>query len=187
MTIVKRLVMLAVALSCASNEVRAQLGEMHIGALGSYGLADAYGAGGGLVLGVAAGRLTYVGVRWVYYGGSTQRSRTPGQSDVTSRVQAFAVDLGVLLPVGQFEIVPGISLGGSRFTQRNGAPETGHDGEFLAAPGLSIQARLGGFLLIPEVQYFLTGDPEVPRPVQHRGPVFSLRFVRAVEVSRIRH
>lgn len=196
MTRVARTVILIVALSCAPHVARAQLGEVHLGALASYGVPNSYGPGGGIVIGVAAGRLTYVGMRWAYHAGSEELVGTPTTSvEVKTRVQVFALDLGVLFPAGAFEIVPGLSLGAARFAQRsnepgNVGPSTAvweHDAEFLVAPGLSIQTRLAGFILIPELQYFLGDDPELTWPIRHRGPVASMRIVVGREVGRIRH
>jgi hypothetical protein len=187
-------VMLVIALQCAPSAALAQLGEVHLGALASYGLPNSYGPGGGIAMGVATGRLTYVGVRWAYHVGSAQSAGAPATVEVTSRVQMFALDLGILLPAGPVELVPGISLGAARFAQRADLGNTGRsttdwasDTEFLAAPGLSIQTRFAGLLLIPELQYVLGGDPELPWPVRHRGPVATMRIVFALEVGRFRH
>ena len=112
---------------------------------------------------------------------------------VTSRVQLFAFDLGLLFPVGAFEIVPGISLGAARFAQEDDSPNAGqhmaseHEVRFLDMPSLSVHTRLAGLLFIPELQYFLSRSPELPWPVEHRGPVASMRLVVPFEVSRIRH
>ena len=50
---------------------QAQLGEAHFGAIGSYGTGDAYQGRGGTHRQLPPGRLAYVGLRWIYYGGST--------------------------------------------------------------------------------------------------------------------
>jgi hypothetical protein len=190
----RRCAVLVAAVLGLASQVRAQLGEVQVGGLLSYGLGDAYGPGAGIVLGVAAGRITYIGVRWTYYTGSEIRVVSPlTQIDVTNRVQLFAFDLGVQVPVGAFEVVPGVSLGAARFGQRArpagaGGPEAPSIGgtEFFVAPGVSIAGRVAGLVLIPEVQYSIAGDPEMPRPVTHRGLTASLRVVVPFEVGRVR-
>jgi hypothetical protein len=155
-----------------------QLGELQAGVVGSYGWSTAYGPGAGLVLGVATGRLAYVGMRWTYHAGST----TAG---VTNRAQAFAVDLGILIPVGRLEVVPGVSVGAMRFVQRVGTVSA-HKVEFLAAPGLAAEWHVAGVALLPELQYSLAGDPAFAQAVRHRGLVASVRLVIPIEVRRIR-
>ena len=188
-------VILVIALQWAPSVARAQLGEVHLGALASYGMSNSHGPGGGIAIGVATGRFTYLGVRWAYHFGSGQAEGTRATPlEVTSRIQMFAIDLGILLPAGSVEIVPGISLGAARFAQSN--TELGNTGsktnwaidtEFVAAPGVSVQTRLAGLLLIPEIQYVLGSGPELPWPVRHRGPVATMRIVWALEVGRFRH
>ncbi len=182
------------AMACIPSAASAQLGEVHLGVLVNYGLPNAFGPGAGLAVGVAAGRFTYLGLRWTYQTGETVAALAPTPPvDVTNRVQIFAVDLGVLFPVGKFEIVPGASLGWARFAQRVGPPAGGqsvvreHSTAFFGAPSVSLQARVAGLLVIPELQYYLAGDPELPQPVSHRGLVASLRIVVPFEVGRIRH
>ena len=191
MSRLRRVLLLSAALVCAPHMVRAQVGEVHIGALASYGLPESFGPGGGMVVGVAAGRLVYIGLRWAYQSGSTEVMGTPASPvSVTGRAQLFAFDLGLLFPVGAFEIVPGISLGAARYAQQADSRASilsEYDVAFLAAPSLSVYARLGGLLVIPELQYFLGQNPDLPWPVEHRGPVASIRFVVPFEVSRIRH
>lgn len=161
-----------------TSSLLAQLGEVHVGLVASYGTGEAYEPGAGVMVGVAAGRLAYVGLRWVYHRGTT----TAG---VTNRAQVYAVDLGVLIPVGALEVVPGLSLGAVRFAQR--APGIAdHATEFLAAPGVSVEVPAGRVALIPELQYHLAGDPDLPSQVDHRGLVASLRFVIPLEIGRIR-
>jgi hypothetical protein len=182
------------AMACIPSAASAQLGEAHLGVLVNYGLPNSFGPGAGVVVGVAAGRLTYLGLRWTYQTGETVAALTPTPPvDVTSRVQVFAGDLGILFPVGKFEIVPGASLGWARFAQRV-SPSAGgqpvvreHGTKFFGAPSISLQARVAGLLVIPELQYYLAGDPELPQPVSHRGLVSSLRIVVPFEVGRIRH
>lgn len=166
------------AVPVLTSPVQAQLGELQFGVVASYGAGEAYGPGAGLLLGVATGRLAYVGLRWTYHAGATKL-------DVTNRVQAFAVDLGVVVPVGKVEVVPGLGLGALRFAQR--APGVSeHATEFLATLGVSVEVHAGRGALIPELQYSLAGDPELARPVRHRGLVASLRLVIPIEVGRIR-
>ena len=167
-----------------------QLGEVHLGSVVSYGGAAPYGLGAGLTLGVAAGRLAYIGLRWTYQTGSTRLETTPTASvDVRSRVQLFTADLGFLIPVWALDVVPGGALGVAWFAQRGGGPATGseHAAEFVGGPSLSVQAHVAGLVLVPEVQYQWAGNPELPWPVAHRGPVASLRVVIPFEVDRIRY
>ena len=175
-----------------ASPVRAQLGEVQVGGLVSYGLEDAYGPGAGIVFGVAAGRITYIGARWTYYAGSERRVTTPTeQLDVTSRVQLFAVDLGVQVPVGAFEIIPGMSLGAARFAQRAqpvGGSEVPYVSatEFFWGAGLSVSGRVAGLVIIPEVQYGFAGDPQMVGPLVHQGLTVSMRVAATFEVGRVR-
>ena len=184
-------VLVAAVLGLASP-VRAQLGEVQVGGLLSYGLEDAYGPGAGAVFGVAAGRITYIGARWTYYTGSEARVTTPTeQLDVTSRVQLFAVDLGVQVPVGAFEIIPGMSVGAARFAQRaqpvggSAAPNVIAT-EFFWGAGLSVLGRVAGLVVIPEVQYGFAGDPQMIGPLVHQGLTVSMRVAATFEVRRVR-
>lgn len=165
---------------------RAQLGELQVGATGAYGSGEAFGPGAGLVLGVAPGRLAYVGVRWTYYLGDTElRGATP--SEVRTRTQVVAVDLGVQIPAGTLEVVPGVAVGWSQFTQRARQPDaTGSSSEFLAAPGVALVLHAGRIALIPEMQYYLAGSPNLPWRVNHRALVASVRLVFLSEIRRIR-
>jgi hypothetical protein len=187
----RRAVLVAAVLGLASP-VRAQLGEVQVGGLLSYGLEDAYGPGAGLVVGVAAGRITYIGARWTYYAGSETRVTPPtGPVDVTSRLQLFAVDLGVQVPVGPFEIIPGTSIGAARFAQRAqpvGGPETPNviATEFFWGAGLSVLAHVASLVVIPELQYGFAGDPQLPWVVKHQGLTASLRVAATFEVGRVR-
>jgi len=169
---------LCAALLLRAQGVVAQLGELQIGLAASYGTAEPYGPGAGLVLGVATGRIAYAGLRWTYHTGAT----TAG---VTTRTQAFAVDLGVVIPVGALEVVPEVSLGAMRFAQHAGSARA-HKVEFLAAPGVAVEVHVARVALIPELQYSLAGDPELTQPVPHRGLVASMRLVIPIEVGRIR-
>jgi hypothetical protein len=178
-----------------ASPARAQLGEVHLGAVVAYGAADSHGPGAGIVVGVAAGRITYVGLRWVYHAGRETTAASPtGAVDVRSRGQVFTFDLGVLLPVGAFEVVPGVSVGAVRYTQRarpvaggGAASSRTHATEFYAAPGLAVHVRVARLLVIPELQYALAGDPAMPWPVTDHGIAASLRIVVPFEVGRIRH
>ena len=155
-----------------------QIGELHFGVVASYGTPRTFGPGAGLVAGIAPGRLVYVGARWSYQVGATQ-------AQVRTRVQSYAVDLGVQFPAGPLEIVPSLSLGALRYAQRS-TGITRHSVEFLAAPGLAVEIPLAHVALIPEVQAYFSGKPDVPQPLTHRGLLTSLRLVVPIEVSRFR-
>ncbi len=184
------------ALATVASPVPAQLGVLQFGGVGSYGTGEAFGAGGGLVLGVAAGRLAYIGLRWTYHAGSTNLlGPASPPTEVTTRGQVFAVDFGVQIPVGRVEVVPGLSVGFVRFAQRGRAPAAGggstvtaeHETEFLAAPGVSVSVPAGPVALIPELRYNFAGSPSnLPWRVPHRGLLASLRLVITFEVGRIR-
>lgn len=194
---VTRCGLVVAALLPVASALRAQLGEVHLGALASYGTGRAYGPGAGLVFGVAVGRLTYVGLRWAYHAGGTTDypPSLPAQpaTSVRTRAQSYAVDLGVLVPVGGVEIVPGVSVGAVRLsqsaTQSGGATATlssSHDVEFLAAPGVAVYVPLSRVSLIPEAQYSLSGSPKLAWPAKHRGLLVSVRLVMTFEARRIR-
>ena len=181
---------LLVLLVCLPNTAYPQLGEVHLGPVVSYGGAAPYGLGAGLALGVAAGRLAYVGLRWTYQTGRTQPAAPPSTTvDVRSRVQLFTADLGLQVPVGGLEIVPGGTLGVAWFAQRAGGPTAGSQRatELVGGPSLSVQVHMAGLVVIPEAQYQWAGDPDLPSPVAHSGPVASLRVVIPFEVDRIRY
>jgi hypothetical protein len=168
----------AVALPGASP-LAGQIGELQLGVVASLGTPRAFGPGAGLVVGIAPGRLVYVGARWTYQFGSTQ-------TQVRTRVQSFAADLGVQIPAGAVEVVPSLSLGALRYAQRAAGIHT-HSVEFLAAPGLSLEIPVARVALIPEVQFYLAGKPSnLSVPVTHRGLLTSLRLVVPIEVSRFR-
>lgn len=178
MTRARALPALLLGALCTAAPALGQIGELQAGAVGSYGWTAAYGPGAGLVFGVATGRLAYVGLRWTYHTGST----TAG---VTTRAQSFAVDLGVVIPVRQLDVVAGVSLGAVRFAQRSGSARA-HKVEFLGEPGLAAELHVAHVALIPELQYAWAGDPQLPQPVRHHGLIASLRFVVPIEVGRIR-
>ena len=187
---------LASLLSLLASPAVGQLGEGQLGMHASYGTGPAFGPGTGLVVGVATGRLAYVGVRWTYHFGET-RPAGPGvpPSEIRNRVQSFAIDLDVQFPAGGIEIAPGVSFGALRFSQHAVAPSpgggtttrTGGSTEFLAAPGLSAEFYAGRLSFIPQIQYAFGGNPNLPSPVQHRSLIVSLRIVATKELGRIRH
>lgn len=182
----KRLLLLAMV-CLIPNAVSAQLGELQVGALASYGVKDPYRAGAGLVLGVATGRLLYVGLRWIYYGGATSGEPV----EVSNRAQVFATDLNVQIPVrgGLIEMRPGIGIGMVQFTQRSSTSTGGaseYSKELFAAPGLALQFSTDRVALIPEVQYYFTGHSEMASPVHNKGVAFSVRLVFLSEIGRIR-
>ncbi|HEV2672312.1 MAG TPA: hypothetical protein VGU74_14565 [Gemmatimonadales bacterium] len=172
--------------SIAAQPLRAQRGEFQAGVVAAYGTAPAYGPGAGLVLGVAPGRLAYLGLRWTYYFGvSEQRGSAP--TDVLTKAQVIGVDLGVEIPVGAVEVFPGVSVGWNQFTQHASQPtSSGSSHEFFGAPGVAVELRIARLGLIPELQYVWAGEPDIPWPIQHEGFVFSLRCVILGEVRRIR-
>lgn len=161
-----------------ASPVAGQIGELHLGVVASYGTPETFGPGAGVVLGIAPGRLVYVGVRWSYQVGATQLQ-------VRNRVQTYAVDLGMQFPVGALEIVPSMSLGALRFAQRE-AGMSRHSTEFLAAPGISVEIPVARLALIPEIQFYLAGSPALLHPVTHRGMLASVRLVVPIEVSRFK-
>jgi hypothetical protein len=185
------------ALAVVASPAPAQIGVLQFGGVGSFGTGEPFGAGGGLVAGVAAGRIAYIGLRWTYHTGSTKlRGPASPQTEVTTRGQVFAIDLGVQVPVGRLEVVPGLSVGFVRFAQRARTPAAGggstviagHEIEFLAAPGMSVSVPVGPMALIPELRYTFAGSPSnLPWRVPHRGLLASLRLVITFEVGRIRH
>src|SRR5204863_2919218 len=92
---------IAVALAQAllPADLAAQLGEAQFGAIASYGTSSAWHGGAGLIAGVGAGRLIYVGARWVYYfGSSAAQTDTGGTFQVRDRAQIFAADVGLPYP-----------------------------------------------------------------------------------------
>jgi hypothetical protein len=172
----------------------AQLGEAQFGAIASYGTGSAWHGGAGLIAGVGAGRLIYVGARWVYYfGSSAVQTDTGGTFEVRDRAQIFAADVGLQYPVGPAELVAGVTIGAVRFGQRTepvspgtGAPESHSGVEFLLAPNFSVQLRVSRLLLIPEFVYSFAGSPDLRWSVDNQGPILSLRVVMPFEVQRIR-
>lgn len=182
---------LLVAVLCHLPAVlAAQLGELQVGVVGSYGVWDPHRGGTGLVVGVAPGRVMYVGLRWTYDFGTTTAVATPsGPAEVRTRTQVFVTDLGVLIPKGIVEIVPSVSFGVVQFAQRRRSASGSvfrSSKEFVAAPGLALQVNVAGVALIPELQYYITGRPALLQPVQRGGVVASVRLVFLREIRRIR-
>lgn len=177
-------------LACFPKAAYPQLGEVQVGPVVSIGGEASYRLGAGLALGVAAGRLVYVGLRWSYQAGSTQQLTAPETTvEVRSRVQLFTADLAVQIPAGALEIMPGATLGVAWFAQHVGgaAARSFRTAKFTAGPSLSVQAHMAGLVFVPEIKYLWAGDPELPWPIAHQGPVASLRLVIPFEVDRIRH
>ena len=176
---------LLMALVCVTpTALSAQLGELQVGAIASYGLRDPYRSGAGAVLGVAPGRLVYVGLRWIYYDGATT-------FNVRNRAQVFATDFDVQIPLrgGVLEMRPSIGLGMVQFVQRGSGttgPVSGYSKEFFAAPGVALQLSAARVALIPELQYYFTGHSELTWPVHNKGLAFSARLVFLSEIRRIR-
>jgi hypothetical protein len=189
-------VALALSQALLPANLAAQLGEAQLGAIASYGTGSAWHGGAGLIAGVAAGRLIYVGARWIYYFGSSAVQTDPGGGgtfQVRDRAQIFAADVGLQYPVGAAEVVAGVTIGAVRFAQRaepvspgTGAAQSSSRVEFLLAPNFSAQLRVSRFLLIPEFVYSFAGSPDMRWPVDHQGPILSLRVVMPFEVQRIR-
>lgn len=181
------------ALLPASAE--AQLGEAHLGAIGSYGTGDAYRWGGGLTASYQPGRLAYVGLRWIYYGGSTTEvGDSTGSYEVSTKAQLFGVDLGLEYPLGGVEVVGGLTLGAMRFwqgttpvTTRSATAVSTVATEFVVAPTLRVEIRAGPLMLIPEVGYYFAGSPDLRWPVGNEGWVTSLLVVIPIETRRIRY
>ena len=191
MTLLRTATVLLTALVCGAGSARAQLGEVQLGGIINYGVPDAFGTGAGVVAGIAAGRLAYIGVHWSYQRGSTEsRDLELERLEITNRVQVFAVDLGLLIPVGKLELVPGASVGVMRLAQRIDGPlaqsSRVHGEEFFVAPGFALHVPAVGLVLIPEAQLYLGGRPNLPRPASARGLVTALRIVIPIEVGRVR-
>jgi hypothetical protein len=171
----------------------AQLGEVRMGAIGSYVAADAYRAGAGVTLGYAPGRLAWLGLRWIYHFGSTNRTGEGTASyDVTDRAQLFGADLGLEFPLGVMEIVVGGTLGAVRFSQHTEAASMpAAEGEiateFVVAPVAMLHIRAGPLMLVPQATWYFAGSPDLRWPVDHAGPAASLAIVYPIETDRIRY
>ncbi len=180
--------LLVTILAAPGAAALAQFGEVQVGLVASYGTAEIFGPGAGAVLGVTPGGLAYIGLRWTYHAGFTE---AVAETTVTNRVQAFAVDLAIRLPAGKLDIVPGVSLGALRFSQQAGedagAQRSNIATEFAASPGLAVEIHAAPLVFIPQLQYCLAGNPDLPFPTQHNGFVASIRIAAALEIRRIRH
>lgn len=191
----KGTLLVCAAATAAPSAALAQLGELHFGVIGGYGIADSYRGGAGLSIAVVPGRIGYAGARYVYHWGST--ITIPGDAadfEILTWSQTLAADLGLQFPFGRVELVIGASLGVVRFQQRllqllepEMPSKTMEAWEFLVAPSLTAYFRAGRFLIAPEFQWGLAGDPDFPVDVSHRGPAFYLRLVLPFEIDRIRH
>lgn len=193
---------IALAACFSARGAAAQIAELHMGPLASYGTGTVYGPGGGVVVGLAAGRLTYVGARYAWFSGTTVSDVPPPAlcttctRDVRSRAQMFAVDFGLLIPKGPVEVIPSVTIGVLRFAQRerllaasNGSEisRSRHSAvEFLIAPGIALEMRAGGFAIIPEILWSLAGKPDLPYAAKNQGPLVTLRVVRMIEIGRVR-
>lgn len=179
------------AIAATPVRAAAQLGELHFGVIGGYGVADSYRGGAGVTIAVAPGRVSFLGLRYVYHWGSTSRSDTVPNLEFRTSSQTIAADLGFQFPIGRIEVVLGTSIGSVRFQQdslRPGSPPVPVDAwEFLVAPSLTAYFRVGRFLIAPELQWSLAGDPDLGEHVSHRGPAFYLRLVLPFEIDRIKY
>ena len=180
------------AATAAPAELQAQLGEFHVGAIAGFGTADSYRAGGGVTIAVVPGRISFLGLRYVWQGGSDQTIAGNAQDfEVRTNSTTIAADLGLQFPVGGAELVIGASLGTVRFHQEfvsasSATTEEVVAWEFMAAPSITAYFRVGRFLIGPEFQWGLAGNPDFPVNLSHQGPLFNLRFVLPFEIDRIR-
>ena len=188
-----RIAILTAALLGVASPAAAQLWEVHLGAVGSYGSADAHGAGIGPVIGVMPGRLLYAGLRWTYFAGTTATdSSTATTTDIRNQAQTLSLDLGLVIPKGPTEIMPGVGIGLTRFVQdarasgSGAAWQTSTATELLITPGIAVLIPFGRMAIIPEVQYALCPHPRVPFPMDHQGLLLSVRTVITFETDRIR-
>ena len=140
-----------------------QRGEVQFGIVASYGPGQTAGPTAGLVVGVAAGRLVYLGLRGTRH--EETQSGTGPTAIVTNGATVLAADAAMVIPGGPLEIMVGASIGAVRHDQgvtqpAAGGPATttnGHSLEFLAAPSLSAELHAGPLAFIPEVQYQFSG------------------------------
>jgi hypothetical protein len=188
-----RVGIMAAALLGVASPATAQLWEVHLGAVGTYGTADAHGAGIGPVIGVMPGRLAYAGLRWTYFAGTTATdSSTAPATDIRNHAQTLSLDLGLVIPKGPIEVIPGVGIGLTRFAQDTRASgsgaawETFTTTELLVTPGIAVQIPLGRVSVIPEIQYGLCPHPRLPFPMDHQGLLLSVRTVITFETDRIR-
>ena len=176
-----------------ASPAAAQLWEVHLGPVASYGAAVAFGPGAGALVGLAPGRFAYAGLRYMYYAGSTTPVGTaPSATEVRNRVQLFGVDLSLMIPAGRVDIMPGVGFGAAQFTQDTravgaaGSWQSSRTTEFFAAPGAAVEVSLGRIALVPELQYGLSTQPRLAYPVQPQGLLASVRIVMTFEIDRIR-
>lgn len=181
----KRALGFAALMAALPAHALAQHGEVQLGVVASYGAPSSLRQGVGVVAGVAMGRLLYVGVRGVHHVGTTRAVAAGASGNLSNGAQVLLADIGLMIPVGPLEVVPGIALGAMRFRQRD--TETTHATKFVAAAGLSIQARVAGLVVVPEVQYYAARHPHLAYPTPHRGVVAAVRVVFPFEVRRIRY
>jgi hypothetical protein len=182
---VKRALGFAALMATLPAHTLAQHGEVQLGVVTSYGAPSSLRLGVGVIAGVALGRLLYVGVRGVHHAGTTRAVASGASSNLKNNAQLLLADIGLMMPVGPLEVVPGIALGAMRFTQRD--RETTHATKLVVATGLSVQARLGGLVVVPEVQYYAARHPHLAFAAPHRGAVVAVRVVFPFEVRRIRY
>ncbi|HUF50434.1 MAG TPA: hypothetical protein VMN60_06345 [Longimicrobiales bacterium] len=181
----KRALGFAALMAMLPGQALAQHGEVQLGAVTSYGAPASLRLGVGVIAGVAVGRLLYVGMRGVHHAGTTRAVAGAAASNLRDNSQLLLADIGLMMPVGPLEVVPGIALGAMRFNQR--ASETTHATKFVVATGLSVQARVAGLVVVPEVQYYAARNPRLAFPAPHRGAVAAVRVVFPFEVRRIRY
>ena len=177
--------LLVAALSVAAPiAAQAQMGELHFGVIGGYGVAASYRGGAGVTIAVVPGRIVFLGLRYVHHWGS---SFDTANVTIHPRSETVAADLGFQFPFGNVEVVIGASLGSTHFEQDVPDSTGKTEGwEFLVAPSLTAYFRLGRFLIAPEFQWGLAGDPDLLGPTPHLGPVIYLRLVLPIEIGRIR-
>lgn len=188
-----RIGILAATLLAVATPAAAQLWEIQLGGVGTYGSDGSRGFGAGPVIGVAPGRLAYAGLRWTYYAGSTStQGVAPSATEVRDQMQSLALDLALVIPKGGVDIMPGFGIGGARYVQdarasgSGAAWTTATTTEVFFTPGVAVQIPIGNFALIPEIQYCIGPHPRVPYPVEHQGLLLSVRAVITFETDRIR-
>ena len=187
--------LICAALMSCPVAAQSQLSELHFGGLVSYATGNAFQEGVGATVSYAPARLAYMGVRWVYYFGSTEQGiDATGTFSATNRTQLFAADLGLQYPVGPVELMAGMTIGAVRFAQTilpgaatSGASTTGISTEFMIGPTVLAQIRAGPIMVIPQVAYLFAGSPDLPWPVDHSGLALSLLIVVPIERDRIRY
>lgn len=137
----------------------------------------------------------YTGLRWVAYEGTQRAVEGATPADVHDQVQTWSVDLGLVIPAGRIEVIPGVGLGAVQFRQEvrpaSGPVWAGHVWEFAATPGVALEIYAGPIAFFPEVQWVFSGKPTVgegkdalPFSVEPGGPVASLRVSYHFDVGR---